>query len=244
MAIGAIFSAKAQVVEPLRDGEMLVYNVSYRAKLIPNINLMRVTLRTMKEDDSFHVVGNGRTSVTVGGIFSLNDTYHTWLDEKTLLPTRMTSDLHENDYRIRATYSYDWNAMTVSTLVRRPSWTADKYTTMPIDQNSGDAFSLFYRLRALDIGALVVGRPYPLTLVLNEVTKPIQYTYHGREELKIKKLGVRKVLKFTCTMATSDGTVYEEGMTLTVWVSDDQFRVPLLMECPVRIGRVSVTLVE
>ncbi len=230
---------------PFEGGEELVYSVAYRAALIPNINLMRVTLRTIEEEGGrYHVIGNGRTGGAVKGIFDLNDTYHAWLDGKTLLPEKMTSDLHENDYKLRATYTYDWEARTVSTIVRKATWTADRYTVMKLAEGkeSGDALSLLYRLRAMDVGKMVVGRPVGLELVLNEVTKPIEYTYWGREEVKVRKMGKVRALKFTCTMATSDGSEYEEGMTLTVWVSDDARKVPLLVECPVRVGRVTVTL--
>ncbi len=236
---------------PPTDGETLIYNVQYRARLIPPIGLMKVTMRTMLVPDyagtgvpHYHIIGNGRTVGAVENMFALNDTYHSWLDVETLLPSRTTSDIHEQNYRLRATYVYDWKSRVVNNTSRKATWSANRYASLPLKDNSGDAMALFYRLRAVDVDKLVVGRGNPLDLVLNEVTKPIQYTYHGRENIKIKRLGTRRALKFTCTMATSDGSVYEDGMTLTVWVSDDDRRVPLLMECPVRVGRVTVTLIE
>jgi hypothetical protein len=228
------------------DGEELVYNVSYRASLVPNINVMKVTLRTVAENSGgeslYHIVGNGRTGGFVKGFFDLNDTYHAWLDAHTLLPTRMTSDIIEDNYRFRATYNYDWRAMTVSTTTRNARWDADRFAEMPLTTNSGDALSLLYRLRDINIDTLRQGIRYPLDLVLDNTTKPIYYTYLGREELKFRKVGTFRAIKIRCTMATADGATYSEGMELTAWVSDDANRIPLLIETPIRVGSVRVTI--
>ncbi len=230
------------------DGESLSYAVSYRAKLIPNINIMRVTLRTLGEDvggkPHYHIVGNGKTTSVANGIFSVNDTYHSWLDAATFLPTRMTSDIVEDNYRAKATYSYDWNTMTVNTVRRRDKWDADRYASFALTPDSGDALSLFYRLRQIYPAQLTKGQAYRLDLVLNETSKPIFYKFVGREEVKVRKIGTFKALKFTCTMATSDGSTYEEGMEFTVWISDDGNKIPLVIDSPIRVGSVRVTLAE
>lgn len=233
---------------PFGDGENLPYTVSYRAKLIPPINMMRVSLRTVGENlggaPHYHVIGNGRTTGGVSGIFSLNDTFHTWLDGRTLLPSRMTSDQHEDNYHFRATYNYDWQAMRVSNVRRNAKWDSDLYAEIPLRENSGDALSLFFRMRALDLQSLSPGVEYPLDLVLGEGTRPIAFRYLGREELKIRRTGTFRALKFVCTMATEDGSTFEEGMAFTIWISDDANKIPLLIDCPIRIGRVRVTLTE
>jgi hypothetical protein len=240
-----VASAKA----PFGAGEELVYNVSYRAALIPPINMMRITIRTLDETLAgtrhFHIVGNGRTTGAAKGIFNLNDTYHTWLDAKNLLPSRMMSDIREDDYRFRATYNYNWNTMNVSNVRRNQNWPADKHASFTLpSHNSADALSLIYRLRAIDPATLTPGKAYTLELVLDESAKPITLRFIGRETVKIRKLGTFRALKFTCTMATSDGSTFEEGMSFTTWISDDANKIPLMVESPVRVGRVSVTLAD
>lgn len=231
---------------PFGAGEELVYNVSYRAALIPPINMMMVTVRTFEEEQGgvgcFHIVGNGRTTGAAQSLFDMNDTYHTWLDARNLLPIRTTSDIREDSYRLTATYNYDWNTMTVSGVRRNSRWEADRHATFPLQEGGGDALSLLYRLRAVDLGALTIGEPNTLPLVLSEDSKPIVFRFAGREEIKVRKTGRFRALKFTCTMVTSDGSTYEEGMTFTAWISDDENHIPLLVESPVRIGRVSVAL--
>jgi hypothetical protein len=241
-----VMTTLSAVAGSFGDGEQLSYGVSYRAALVPNINVMNITLRTVAENIAgvphYHIVGNGRTGGFVKGFFNLNDTYHSWLDAQTLLPTRMTADVQEDSYRFRATYTYDWRAMSVSSVIRNARWNADRFYTMPLTSNSGDALSLLYRLRDINIDTLAKGTRYPLDLVLDNTTKPIYYTYLGREDIKIRKVGTFHAIKIRCTMATSDGATYEEGMELTAWVSDDANRIPLLIETPIRVGSVRVTI--
>lgn len=246
LVLAATFTARAQT--PFGDGEMLCYAVSYRAKLIPNINVMRVTLRTAAEDSAgrsyYHIVGNGRTSGMVKGFFDLNDTYHSWLDAESLLPSRMTSDVQEDSHRFTATFNYDWTAMQVKNVLRNAKWDANEYHTIPLLDNSGDALSLLYRLRGIDVGELEQGKPYPLDLILDRTSKTIFYTFMGREEIKVRKIGTFNAIKIKCTMVTSDGTTFEEGMELTAWVSDDENRIPLVIDSPIRVGSVRVTLTD
>lgn len=241
LTAAATFTGRAQA--PYGDGESLSYTVSYSGV----INVMKVNLRTVTEDiggkPHYHIVGNGKTTNFIKGLFfDLNDTYHSWLDAGTLMPTRMTSDIQEDKYRFKATYNYDWNSMQVNTVTRNAKWDADKYKTMTLKDNSGDALSLLYRLRGIDVEKLEVGKRYPLDLVLDDATKTIYYTYLGREELKVKKAGTFKAIKIKCTMATSDGTTYEDGMELTAWVSDDGNRIPLYIESPIKVGSVRVSI--
>ena len=247
-AASAQNAASAPNPTPYGNGETLLYTVTYRANLIPPINMMRVSLRTVEEDSAgtrrYHVIGNGKTTGGISGIFSLDDTYHLWIDAATLLPLRMSSDVHENDYFYKATYNYNWDAMTVSNVRRNAKWESDRYATIPLKENSGDAVALFFRMRSLDTQNLSQGDTWPLELVLNVDSRPISFKYTGRENIKIRKFGTFRALKFTCTMVTADGSTFEEGMTFTVWVSDDTNRIPLMVDCPIRVGRVRVTLAE
>ncbi|MCY7327202.1 MAG: DUF3108 domain-containing protein, partial [Saprospiraceae bacterium] len=40
------------------------------------------------------------------------------------------------------------------------------------------------------------------------------------------------------------GNVFKEGEGMSVWVSDDQNRIPLLIESPVSVGSVKMVLKE
>jgi hypothetical protein len=241
--------ATHRAAAPFADGERLLYNVSYRAALIPSINVLRVSISTVEERvggrDHYHIVGHGATVGGAATIFDIDDTYHSWLDGATLLPSRTASEIRENDYRLSSNYSYDWNAMRATAWSRRSDRRGDRRASFALPgRESGDALTLLYRLRALDPRGLIEGRACCLSLVVAEGTKPIEYRFEGREEVTVRRLGTFRALRFSCTMATADGSTFEEGMRFTAWLSDDENRIPLIVESPVRVGRVRVTLAE
>jgi len=236
---------------PFAGGEELVYNVSYSAALIPPIGIMRVSIGTLHEvvggRKQYHIVGRGTTVGGARGLFDIDDTYHSWLDCETLLPSRTASDIREGGYRLSSSCAYDWNAMRAASHVRRIDGgsNVDSSASFPLPElDSGDALTLLYRLRAIGLAELEPGRGGTISLVMAEGTKPVEYRFVGREEVRVKRIGTFRALRFTCTMATSDGSTFQDGMILTAWLSDDALRIPLIVESPVRVGRVRVTLAE
>ena len=53
-------------------------------------------------------------------------------------------------------------------------------------------------------------------------------------------MGRYKTLKFQPEVIA--GNVFNEGSKMSVWVSDDQNRIPVLIESPVSVGSVKMVL--
>ena len=72
----------------------------------------------------------------------------------------------------------------------------------------------------------------------------IRYTYYGREVREIKGLGKVATLKFSCQLVNDGAESFEEGSEFFVWISDDDNKVPVFLESPLRVGSVRARLVE
>ena len=46
-------------------------------------------------------------------------------------------------------------------------------------------------------------------------------------------------LKFDCQMGTTEGYSFTDGTVFTIWISDDDNKIPLYIESPVRIGSIN-----
>ena len=226
-------------------GEELDFRVSYRAKLFPNTEMGSVEVVTTQENlngaPHYKVTGTARTLPTYRWFYNLEDIYRVWVDEKTLKPVRAESDLHEGDYTYKSLFSYDWPKMQVHNTWRsrqRP----EKSRTLPLTNESMDAISLFFTLRASNTADFRPGVPRTLQMVLADTIRRIQYRYVGKEEKKIRNIGKFKTLKFTCQLGTSEGNSFKDGTVFTLWISDDQNKIPLCLESPVKVGSVNVYL--
>lgn len=229
----------AQLYHP---GEELYYRVSYKAKMFPNTEVGIVEVKTSEEifNGSHHykVEGIGRTLPTYRWFFNLEDIYNVWIDPEELRPVRFVSDIHEGDYTFESVYNYDWDNNVVHT-----RWSSRKRPfqekEMALTKESMDAISLFFTLRSADADDFRVGEPATLQMVLQDTIRVLRYRYLGKEDKKIRNLGKFHTLKFECQLGTTEGYSFTDGSIFTIWISDDENKIPLYIESPVRIGSIN-----
>lgn len=236
--LGALSPLAAQLYHP---GEQLFYRVSYKAKMFPNTEVGAVEIRTSEEQiDSqtlYKVEGIGRTLPTYRWFYNLEDIYKVWVDRQSRRPVRFVSDLHEGEYTFQSYYTYLWPDSTIHTRWRsrqRPF----QQKQMTLTAESMDPISLFFNLRSAEAEDFRIGEPGTLQMVLQDTIKPIHYRYLGRENKKIRNMGRFRTLKFECQLGTTEGYSFTDGTIFTIWISDDDNKIPLYIESPVKIGSI------
>ena len=75
-------------------------------------------------------------------------------------------------------------------------------------------------------------------MVLQDTIRRIHYRYIGPEVKKIRNMGRFRTLRFECELGTSEGFSFTDGTIFTIWISDDENKIPLYIESPVRIGSI------
>ncbi|MEG2061655.1 MAG: DUF3108 domain-containing protein [Alistipes sp.] len=240
LLLAAAAPLSAQLYNP---GEQLSYRVSYKAKMFPNTEVGTVEVSTTEEASSdgrhfYKVTGVGRTLPTYRWFFNLEDIYTVWVDTKTLLPARFESDIHEGDYTFRSFYLYNWDSARIHTRWRsrqKPFQERD----MALTAESMDPIALFFNMRSATAESFRVGEPQVLQMVLQDTIRHLKYRYVGREVKKIRSMGKYRALKFDCQLGTTEGFSFTDGTTFTLWISDDDNKIPLYIESPVRIGSIN-----
>ena len=234
--------AAAQLYVP---GETLNYRMSYRAKLFPNTEVAKVTMRTTETTldgaPAYKVHGHGETAKVFNWILPVKDTYMVWVDPTTLRTKRFESDIHEGDYTFKSAFIFDWDNLKVHT-----RWSSrggkEKNKTMNISAGGMDAVSLYYNLRTVPDSLIKEGFARDLEMVLEDTVRFLSFRYDGREVKKIKGLGKFNTIKFRCKIATSDGFSFTDGTEFMVWISDDRNKIPLYIESPIKVGSVCAYL--
>ncbi len=235
----AFLPLTAQLYHP---GEQLYYRVSYKAKMFPNTEVGSVEVITSKstnEGKEYYLVeGVGRTLPTYRWFFNIEDIYKVWIDPATLRPVRFQSDIHEGDYTFQSYYSYDWTNLVVNTRWRSRQKPYEE-RKLALTPQSMDAISLFFNLRSARADDFQAGEPATLQMVLEDTIRHLRYRYIGREQKKIRNMGRYRTLKFECQLGTTEGFSFTDGTTFTVWISDDENKIPLYIESPVKVGSIN-----
>ena len=94
-------------------------------------------------------------------------------------------------------------------------------------------------LRAADVASFREGEPATLQMVLEDTIRHLRYRYLGRETKKIRNMGKFRTLKFDCQLGSSQGYSFTDGSVFTIWISDDENKIPLYIESPVKIGSIN-----
>ena len=97
----------------------------------------------------------------------------------------------------------------------------------------------FFNLRSAQAENFRVGEPATLQMVLQDTIRHLHYRYLGRENKKIRNMGRFRTLKFECQLGTTEGYSFTDGTIFTIWISDDDNKIPLYIESPVKIGSIN-----
>lgn len=228
----------AQLYHP---GEVLDYRVSYKAKMFPNTEVGTVRVETTRQEadgrEVYNVTGFARTMPAYRLFFKLEDRYTVLIDPITLRPLRFESDLKEGDYTYRSNLTYDWERMQAHARWRSRQ-KPEREHVMTLEPNSMDAISLFFGMRTAKAEDFVQGRIESMRMLLPDTIRTIRYRFIGREVKKIRNMGKFRTLRFECELGSTEGFSFTDGTVFTIWISDDENKIPLYIESPIRIGSI------
>lgn len=214
---------------PYQTGEEARFVVSFRAKMWPNTDMGKVTIKVTDDvvhnTDTYCVSAYVRTTA-FRWIFKMDNYYTSWIDKKSHLPVKASCEISEGNYEYNNDYHFRWDANEVDMRWSKPGRYEDKTRTLPITDDARDIISLIYSLRASDIGALGVGKEHYIELLNQDTIRHLAYSFKGVEKKEIKDIGKINTLHFVCQVTTRDGEKFEDGNDLHVWFSDDRNRIP------------------
>lgn len=241
-AVAVTAEASAQL---FREGEVLYYRAAYRAKLVPNTEVGEVTvsttLDTLDRRSVYRVVGNGRTLPFFRWFFNMNDTYTIWVDRESKRTQRFESDIKEDKYTFRSHYRYDWDSMKVHTWSQRRQNTP-RQKTMGLTNESMDAVSLYFNLRSVSLDSFREGEHRHLDMVLEDTIRHLKYRFIRRDTIKVPHVGRFATMKFACTIGSSEEFSFTDGTEFSIWITDDENKIPVMLASPVRVGEVRAYL--
>jgi hypothetical protein len=185
----------------------------------------------------FHVVGKGKTSGFASIFFKVDDTYESYFDKTDGKPYRFVRKINEGGYTKDIEINFD-HEKDVAVLNDKKN---DKKVNFTLNENIQDLVSAFYYLRNnYNPDKLVVGNSIELKMLYDDdgVFK-FRLKYLGKEVVKTK-FGKVECLQFRPYVQS--GRVFKEQESLTLWVSNDDNRIPIRIKADLAVGSIKADL--
>ena len=185
---------------------------------------------------SFHVIGKGYTTGMSRFFFKVDDLYESYIDKETGNPHQFVRKINEGGYTKNQEGFFNHSINKV--LVKDYKNNTEKAVIIP--KNTQDILSTFYYLRNHpNIDKLKVGESIAIDMFFDDETTKFKLKFIGRENLNTK-FGDVKSMVFRPFVQS--GRVFKEQESLTVWISDDDNKVPLRVKASLAVGSIKADI--
>jgi hypothetical protein len=220
-------------------GEELVYKIYY------NLNFVwmpagEVTFKVSEKDGMYHMTAKGRSYSSYDWFFKVKDDFEAFVDKATMLPVQTVRDVQEGGYKVydKVTYNQDGK---VATSIRGDTKETAKPKNIKLTDCTHDMLSIMYSIRNVPFESKPIGTTVPFKLLLDQEIYPLGLKYVGKEKkVNVKGLGNFNTMKFNPQIVS--GEVFNKNAVMSIWVSDDENRIPVAITSPVSVGSVKVVL--
>ena len=218
-------------------GEKLDFKVYYHSLVTGNVTagygsiFVTADNRKFNNRDTYHIVATGKSSGFFSMFFKVDDRFESYVDETGIFPWLFTRRTREGGYK--KDDEVNFNPIKGSAVSRKG------VTRIPL--NVQDIISSFYFARTLDANTIRPGDVINLPFFLDDSVYYSKVKFFGRETIKTS-MGRIKCLKLKPLLAK--GNVFKEDYPMTLWISDDGNKIPILAESAVIVGSVRMELIS
>ncbi|MDR2361975.1 MAG: DUF3108 domain-containing protein [Prevotellaceae bacterium] len=224
------------------DGEQLTIVANYKWGLI-NTDVGEATLSLSQEcfhdTTYFYARAYAKTYKFYDNFFMVRDVYEARFFSRNLRPIYFHRSINEGGYLMKNTFIFDDSRYIIRASVQRKT-NPQKDTVLQGRSCTFDFISLFYNSRNLDFEHIVKDQIIPISFAVDEAVYNIYYRYLGKETKKISGLGTFNCLKIAAKPVA--GQVFDGQNEIHIWISDDANHIPLLIETPIIVGKISARM--
>jgi len=176
-------------------------------------------------------------------IYPVKDTIRTWVSKEGLIPSRFSKILNEGSWHSRTLIDFDHNAGTArladSVLAEKDgNWYVKRSsdTTVTIEPETHCIISAFYKIRTLD---LKPGEEYYFNAVSGKKKYRMKVICHKYETIEVD---AGKFNTVVVEPVLADDGIFKAKGKLTIWISRDEKKLPVLMKSKIAVGSIFAEL--
>ena len=197
---------------------------------------LEVKEATINSKKVFHVIGRGYTTGVSKVFFKVEDLYESYIDKDTRNPYQFVRKIDEGGYTKNQEGFFNQSENKI--LVKDYKHKTEK--TFSIPRNTQDIMSSFYYLRNYPgIDKIKPGDFVAIDMFFDDTTTKFRLKFLGREDITTK-FGVVPTMIFRPLVQS--GRVFKEEESLTVWITEDDNKLPIRIKANLAVGSIKADL--
>lgn len=227
------FSVLSAQFDNINPGEVIGFRIHYGFITAGNATLS-TTKTSYKGQSAFYVRGVGKTSGAAKAFFKVEDVYESYISDKKE-PLFYVRNVSEGSYTQHLQSTFNTNNNTLVLVDKKHTDRPAKTVKVPNDVQ--DILSCFYYLRSVD--NLKVGSVLKMSVWIDDELFPFQLRVAGTEKINTKfgKINCLKIIP-----SVISGRVFKDKEGVTMWVTNDQNRVPVLIKAELAVGSLKASI--
>ncbi|MBN2165667.1 MAG: DUF3108 domain-containing protein [Marinilabiliaceae bacterium] len=235
------FALNAQCVEKndrFQWGEKIDYQVYYNWHFIwmnaghVSFSVKKKTYRSLPV---YHFFSTGNTYGKYDFFYTVRDTFESFVDTATLAPLLAMRKSNEGGSSVYESYRFEKSKGRIFSRLKKDD-EAEIISEIVWQDCTVDVLTMVYWARNIEFLKYKKGDRIPIRMVVDGKIHDLYIIFQGRDIVETKEGRRFRCLKFTPLLM--EGTLFEAGDDMTVWVTDDENRMPILVEAKVLVGSV------
>jgi hypothetical protein len=222
-------------------GEELNYKVTF--------GFLTVGKATTRVDQQYYPVNGkpcykvdayGETSDWISWLAKVDDNWGAFLDTATISTQKSYRRIREGHYRLDEQTVFDHNSGTATVSVRDPktgNYNSKKSFTIPA--LATDLIGGFIHLRFIDFNRLKKGDSISIVGFLEDRGYHLRILYNGLQTIQT---ALGKVPCHVLIPRMPENKLFEGENSITVWISQDQNKIPVKIQARMFIGSTGIEL--
>ncbi len=227
-----------------RVGEKLSFVVRYGIIKAGSATMAVEETVPIHDREAYRIVSTARSSRTFDWVFKVRDRVESLVDTQGIFSWRYLKTLRDGSYKFDLKVDYDQyfgkaRVQMIRYYNEDPLRVKEKKEfEIPIPPYVLDILAAFYYVRTQD---LEVGMPVYMINHDNKKVYKLKVLVQKRETIKVK------AGKFRCLVVEPrlrGEAIFKQKGRLWVWLTDDQYKIPVMMKSKVFIGSITTELTK
>jgi hypothetical protein len=217
-------------VVPYKSGEYLKYSLHY-GFITGGTASISLKQESYEDKNVLHATAVGKTTGLVDKIYRVKDIFESYFDSKTIMPYKSVRNVSEGSYKLQENVIFNRKDSNIN---------SDRKGIVKVPANCLDMISALFYIRRINFSNYKIGDMVYVDTYFDGQF-PFYIIYKGKETISTE-FGHMRCLKFVPIV--EPGRIFKENDDMTIWLSDDDNKLPVSIKFDIIVGSFKCDLIE